>query len=199
MTNDHGPARATKKEIGDLDPAGSTVSRRTTAVPEVAAPEVVPEVVVVVAPENLILARIKTLADLANAVQNEELKRVILGLQSGERLYTLFAESVSREIEGMMNSRGKEAPKEMLDSLGIAAELKNIVLHTHAMMVEINRAPVMGVLGMLNQNLGGTGLQPYQSDGAGQPQNQGQTANRQPDRSGHTGPARGINTVAGSY
>ena len=146
-------------------------------------------------PELSTLERIKVLGELANAIQNDELKRVIASLPSGDRLLQIFTEAIAKEIDGLINPGNKAAPKEMVDVVSIAMGLKDLVSHTYAMMAEINRAPVLGTLNLLNQNLGGNGIQPFQGE---QPELQGQQPqprqqqSQQPSRQQVGGPDRGI-------
>jgi hypothetical protein len=118
------------------------------------------------------LQKIQLLANLANGVQDGSVKELILALPSGELLYHLFVAAVSREIENMMD---KQAPsKEIMDALSVAQNLKQTLSHLYGMVAEINRSQVLGVLSLLNQNLGGNPLPP-----APQPNQQQQVQQQQ--------------------
>jgi hypothetical protein len=116
----------------------------------------------VMTPEMETLARIQVLASLANAVQNNELKTLMLSLPAGERLYAIFASAVSREIESVISPNSKLAPKELVETVQASANLRNLVQNLYAMVSEISRAPVLMVLGNLNQQLGGRQVQPME-------------------------------------
>ena len=100
------------------------------------------------------LDRIQVLANLANAVQDESVKGTLLALKDGDRLYQIFANAVSREIETMMNPVAAVA-KDMVDAQEVAQRLREQMIHMYNAMNELNNTRLMGVLTMLNTSLGG--------------------------------------------
>lgn len=122
------------------------------------------QTVAVEAPKELTtLERIHLLANLANCVEDAALKDAFLNLAAGDQLYHIFVDAVSKEIESMMNP-AKAAPKELVDTMTIVNNLRNQMLHMHNTMVELNRAPLIGVLSVLNTSIGGKPIQQPNND-----------------------------------
>lgn len=100
------------------------------------------------------IERIQILANMANGVQDAGIKKAFEGVNDGDRLYAIFADAVSREIENMMNP-AQAAPKEMVDALAVAQTVRTQLSHMYAALLELNNTRLMGVLTMLNTSLGG--------------------------------------------
>lgn len=142
-----------------------------------------------VEPAMTTLERIQSLANFANGVQDEGVKKAILALPCGERLYDIFVSAVSKEIEDMMNP-SKAAPKEMMDAVSAAKGLKDMLGHLYGVVAELNRAQLLAVLNMLNQNLGGRAIPqaPQQQDAQQQQiQQEQQSSDPRAGRSNGTG------------
>lgn len=103
---------------------------------------------------NSTLDKIYALSNLANAVQDESLKSIMLAFKGGERLYQIFANAVAREIETMMNPT-ISATKDVVDAQEVAQKLREQMIHMYNAMNELNNTRLMGVLTMLNTSLGG--------------------------------------------
>lgn len=117
------------------------------------------------------LERIQLLANLANGVQNETVKKTVTALPSGDRLYEIFINAVSQEIESLMNP-SRTAPKEIMDAVTAAQNLRTIISHMYNAVAEMNRSQLIAVLSIMNQNLGGKSMPPLPNDRS-QPQEQG--------------------------
>jgi len=117
------------------------------------------------------LEKIQLLANFANSVQDPALKAAFMALNNGDKLYHVFVDAVSKQIESMMNP-SKAAPKELIDTLTIADNLKTQIVHMYNAMTELSRAPIIGVLSVLNTSIGGKAIPQSQS---GYTENQGMT------------------------
>lgn len=100
------------------------------------------------------LERIQVLGNLANAVQNDKILQAFNDIPGGDRLYAIFTEAVSREIESMMNP-ASAAPKEMVDAASVAQNLRAQIVHMYQAITELNNTRLVGVLTVLNTSLGG--------------------------------------------
>lgn len=109
------------------------------------------------------LERIQLLANLANGVQNDVVKKTVTALPSGERLYEIFINAVSQEIEGLMNP-SRTAPKEIMDAVTAAQNLRTMISHMYNAVSEMNRSQLIAVLSIMNQNLGGKSMPPMPSE-----------------------------------
>jgi hypothetical protein len=126
------------------------------------------------------IERIQILANMANGVQDAGIKKAFESVSDGDRLYAIFADAVSREIENMMNP-AQAAPKEMVDALAVAQNVRTQLSHMYAALLELNNTRLMGVLTMLNTSLGGHPVgQPPQAEQMLQQQPVPQPMGRQP-------------------
>lgn len=116
----------------------------------------------VVSKEMETLEKIQLLANFANSVQDPALKAAFLALNNGETLYHIFVGAVSKQIETMMNPQ-KAAPKELVDTLTVANNLRTQIVHMYNAMAELSRAPIIGVLSVLNTSIGGKAIQQPQT------------------------------------
>lgn len=100
------------------------------------------------------IERIRLLANLAYGVENEQVKNAMLALNDGDKLYALFAEAVAKEMESVVNP-SQAAPKELVDTITLIQSLKSHISYLYQAVGELNNARLIGVLAMLNTNLGG--------------------------------------------
>jgi len=131
--------------------------------------------------EQVTLARIQLLSSLAGGVQNEAVKNTILALPCGQKLYDIFLSAVSQEIENLMNPQ-KTAPKEMMDAIGAAQNLKSLLVHMYNAVSEMNRSQLLAVLNIMNQNLGGRTMPPMPQQQETQQDQQAQEQSGAPTR-----------------
>jgi len=124
--------------------------------------------------EQKTLERIQLLSSLAGGVQNVDVKSTILALPCGQKLYDIFLSAVSQEIENLMNPQ-KAAPKEMMDAIGAAQNLKSLLVHMYNALSEMNRSQLIAVLSIMNQNLGGRAMPALPQDQQMAPLEQGQS------------------------
>ena len=121
------------------------------------------------------LDRITTLSDLANAVRDEEIVRVIKAKANGERLYELFVKSVSDEIETLMNPNAAAAaqvPKVMNGVQEISSQIFEMSRRIGGVLQAIEQGAGLAVLQMLIHKLGGQAPAPQQQPVYHQPQQQ---------------------------
>lgn len=162
----------TKPQVIGQSPMGAVVEiEPVTTVPEVSK-------------EQKTLERIQLLSSLAGGVQNESVKSTILALPCGQKLYDIFLSAVSQEIENLMNPQ-KAAPKEMMDAIGAAQNLKSLLVHMYNALSEMNRSQLIAVLSIMNQNLGGRSMPALPQDQSMAPME----PQAQPEQSGS--PTRG--------
>jgi hypothetical protein len=110
------------------------------------------------------IERIQMLANMANGVQDSGIKQAFDQVKDGDKLYAIFADAVSREIENMMNP-AQAAPKEMIDALAVTQSVRSQLAHMYSALMELNNTRLMGVLTMLNTSLGGHPIgQPPQAE-----------------------------------
>jgi len=105
------------------------------------------------------LEKIQILANLANGVQNEDVKKAILALPSGERLYQIFVAATSHEIDMIMNPAASTPPV-LQETAVLATNLRNMIAHMYQAMSDMNKSQLMMVLGVMNQKLGGAAPAP---------------------------------------
>lgn len=106
-------------------------------------------------PQMNTIERITLLADLANAAQDTEIVNLLKSRKNGERLYTLFVQAVSEEIESIMNPGQAQTPKVMQDAQQVANQIYQIIQRIGGTMSAIEQGPGLAVLQMMVQNLGG--------------------------------------------
>ena len=100
------------------------------------------------------LARISLLSDLANSVNDQGIISAIKDRPNGSKLYDLFVQSVSNEIERLMNP-AQAAPKIMTTAADAAERVLAGVNHVGAIFAAIENSPTLAVLETFLRTLGG--------------------------------------------
>lgn len=121
-----------------------------------------------VKPEMSLIEKVKLMSDLANACQNTQVVAEIMKLPSGDRIFKIFVEAVDRELQDIMNGKKEDVPKEVINTVNMARQLQGTLTAFQTMVSGFMGTPLVQVLNMMNQNLGGKGFQVPQS----QPQQQ---------------------------
>lgn len=81
--------------------------------------------------------KIRLLADLQDAIENEELKELIIGLPSGEKVFSIFETALSKELEALLAGKTpEEVQKEEQWSTLVQSLDKSMVLHVLRSMDE---------------------------------------------------------------
>jgi len=126
--------------------------------------------VALVKPDMSLIEKVKLMSDLANACQNTQVVEEIMKLQNGDRIFKIFVEAVDRELQDIMNGKKEDVPKEVINTVNMARQLQGTLTAFQTMVSGFMGTPLVQVLNMMNQNLGGKGFQVPQS----QPQQQQQ-------------------------
>jgi len=133
------------------------------------------------------LANIRLLGDLANGVQNEKIKNMILSMSSGDILYKIFIEAVDIKVREILNPN-KALQKEVTDIMGATQALRLHVEALYNAMQEIGNSPIMMALGTLYQKITGNQMsQPTEKQQAQQQFQQAQAQQQQQFQQPRTG------------
>lgn len=104
--------------------------------------------------EPTMLEKAKLIADLAAAWQNPELSSLIKSLPSGDRLFEIFANAVSREMNTIMTGKREADPG--LQALSAQTEqMASAMSEFKGLIVGFMQSPLVQVLDLMNKNLGG--------------------------------------------
>lgn len=123
------------------------------------------------------LERITLLSDLANAVKDEGVIQAIKSRPSGEKLYALFVETVSNEIERLINPN-HAGQKVMIDASTNALDAVNRV---GQVLAAIESSPILAILREFLETIGQLPQQSRpQPARQPQPQQQPQQQSQQP-------------------
>jgi hypothetical protein len=115
------------------------------------------------------LERIKLLGDLANGVQNENIMNVIKSLPSGDIMYDVFVAAISKHLDDIMTPV-KAASKTLIDAVSMTNDLNKGIANMYVAVESMSRSPLMTVLGLLHQNMGGQPYSPTQQQQPLEPQ-----------------------------
>jgi hypothetical protein len=96
------------------------------------------------------LERITLLSDLANAVKDEGVIQALKSRPSGEKLYDLFVQTVSSEIERLINPN-QTGTKALVDSSANALDTVNRV---GQVLAAIESSPILAILREFLQTIG---------------------------------------------
>lgn len=110
-------------------------------------------------PEMSLIEKVKLMSDLANACQNDKVVAEIKSLPSGERIFAIFLEAVDRELQGIMNGRKEDVPKELVNTVNMTRQVQATLNQFQSLVTGFMGTPLVQVLNMMNQNLGGKGFQ----------------------------------------
>jgi hypothetical protein len=121
-------------------------------------------------PEMSLIEKVKLMSDLANACQNEKIVTEIKNLPSGERIYSIFVEAVDRELQAIMNGKKEDVPKELVNTVNMTRQIQATLNSFQSLISGFMGTPLVQVLSMMNQNLGGKGFQAPPSQLQSQPQ-----------------------------
>ena len=112
-----------------------------------------------VKPEMSLIEKVKLMSDLANACQNDKVVSEIKSLPNGERIYSIFVEAVDRELQGIMNGKKEDVPKELINTVNMTRQVQATLNSFQSLVSGFMGTPLVQVLNMMNQNLGGKGFQ----------------------------------------
>lgn len=74
--------------------------------------------------------KIRLLADLQDAMENEELKELVIALPSGEKVFSIFEAALSKELEALLAGKTQEETKKEEQWSSLIQSLdKSMVLH----------------------------------------------------------------------
>lgn len=116
------------------------------------------------------LDRITLLADLSNAAKDTEIVNVLLKRPNGQKLYALFVEAISQEIERALGG-AKAADQNVVNAASAAAHLADMIGRLTNNIANIERSQVVGILNSFLHKLGGSQLQ-FQEQHQQQPYSQ---------------------------
>ena len=97
--------------------------------------------------------RISVLGDLSNAARDKDIVQVILSKPNGQRLYTLFVEAISQEIEMIMGGN-KAVDQSLINASHVAAQVNDTLNRLMHNIGNIERSQVLGILNMFLQKIG---------------------------------------------
>lgn len=107
-----------------------------------------------VVPEMSTLEKIGLLGSFANACKDNDIVDILINRPNGERLYEVFVNAVSHEIETIMNGTQAAAPKAMQDANVSAAYLANSLARFVQVFNAIEQGPGLNLFRMFVEQLG---------------------------------------------
>ena len=111
-------------------------------------------------PEIDVLAQVSTMANLTSAIKSESLKKTILEMPDGERIYEILVAAIYQEVQGIMGKSSKDEKELSGNMQQMAAAMSKFV----SIVNTFNDTKLVGVLNAIAQKLKPLG-------DLGQPQN----------------------------
>jgi len=110
------------------------------------------------------IEKVKLMSDLANVVQNPDVVNILGKLPNGQKIYEIFVAAIDKELSNIMNGRDEEAPKQANNLMAAAIALNNSGSQLQYLVSSFMQTPLVQVLNLLNQNLGGQKFQFQEPD-----------------------------------
>jgi hypothetical protein len=105
------------------------------------------------------IEKVKLMSAFTNAVENSEVECVLGNLPHGKRIYEIFVEAIDKELSRIMNGDQAAIPKQMTNALASAMSISNMCQQFGGMMANFLNSPLVEVLNLMNQRLGGNKFQ----------------------------------------
>lgn len=188
--------QAAKSEVEpvstELDPKVEAMIQGTASAPAQDTPK---------KPQLSTLEKVKLMSALTSVVEDEQLVELLRSKPSGERIYEIFVNAVEREVSAIMNPDKKETPAEVVNLVNYTRQLQTAMNSFRDLIVGFMNTPLVQVLNMLNQNMGGKKFDLSSMNSMPNVQQHHQPAPQQPapqyDESYDPGPGRGARGAPG--
>jgi hypothetical protein len=102
-----------------------------------------------------LIEKVELMSDLTSACKNKELVGLMKNMPNGDRIFNLFMSAVEREVSVIMSGKEESVSQEVVNLMSYTKQLQGSIDGFRGLIVGFMNTPLVQVLNLLNQNLGG--------------------------------------------